>query len=294
MLSVEFFGVRGSTPSCDPEIIGFGGNTSCVLVSVPDEDPIVLDLGTGLRSLGLNLTAKADIAQSEPMAVTALLTHLHWDHVQGLPFFAPILRDDFEMTIVGPPQVGSGLERAIREFMCPPLFPVSIDALPSQLNFVESTNRTFSVGSATITAFPVPHVGATNGYRIDVGMASVAYLPDHQQPTLDPTVVPEDVVRNCLGVDLLIHDSQYSASEFASRSDWGHCTAEFAVAMAKECKAKRLVLFHHDPSHDDRWIEASVRRAQNIAPEGLTVLGASEGLSVTSGLSSVLTQSGAI
>lgn len=288
MLSIDFYGVRGSTPSCDPGIVGFGGNTSCVLVSVPDEDPIVLDLGTGLRGLGLDLMAKAELSQPEPMSITALVTHLHWDHVQGLPFFAPILRDGCEMSIIGPPQVGSGLERAVREFMRPPLFPVSIDTLPGQLTFTESTNRTFAVGSASITAFPVPHVGATNGYRIDSGLGSVAYLPDHQQPTLDPNVVPADVVRSCHGVDVLIHDSQYSAAEFASRSDWGHCTAEFAVAMATASEAKRLVLFHHDPTHDDMWIKESVQRAQDIAPDGMTVLAASEGLSLTSGLSSIL------
>lgn len=283
MFSVKFYGVRGSTPSCEPGIMGYGGNTSCVLVSIPDENPIILDLGTGLRALGRDLQDHIRRSGSLPLAATALLTHLHWDHIQGLPFFGPILEAGSDMEIVGPPQLGSGLERAVREFMRPPLFPVSIDALPGKLLFKEVTNRTFTVGSARVTAFPVPHVGATNGYRIEVEGSSIAYIPDHQQPTSDPTDVPSDVVENCKGVDYLIHDSQYDAEEFATRSDWGHCTAEFAVALAAASGAKNLVLFHHDPAHDDQWLDAAVASAQTIAPEGLTILGAYEGLEVTVG-----------
>ena len=280
MLSITFYGVRGSTPTCDPGVVGYGGNTSCVLVSVPGESPIILDLGTGLRRLGVDL--QSWIGDDRPLEATALVSHLHWDHIQGIPFFVPILTAGSKIHVVGPPQKKSSLEQAVAEFIRPPLFPVSLKELPGEMVFSEMEDETFFVGSAKVTAFPVAHVGATNGYRVDVESSSVAYISDHQQPSLDPFCVPNDVVEKCQGVDVLIHDAQFDSSEFAKRRDWGHCTAEFALALAVKAGARRLVLFHHDPNHDDKWVEASVKETQAKAPEGLEVLGAAEGLHLTS------------
>ncbi len=286
MLDVVFYGVRGSTPCCCERTRGFGGNTSCVLVEIPDHDPILLDCGTGLRYLGQELAADPRRGGA-PFRGTALVTHLHWDHVQGLPFFVPMLREGAALTLVGPEQVGASLANELRSFIRPPLFPVNLDDLPGEVTIREQSSGSFQLGSATVTIGLVPHSGNTNGYRIDVGNASVAYIPDHQQPELDSTTVADSVLELCAGVDLLIHDAQYDDDEFGMKSDWGHSTAGYALEVARQSGAKRLVLFHHDPSHDDEWIDASRSRTSEQggkSPGGaIEVLAASEGMRLRSG-----------
>ena len=281
MLTATFYGVRGSTPcSCDGTR-AFGGNTSCVLVEVDGEAPIILDLGTGARYLGLDLLARY-AGSDVPFRATALVTHLHWDHIQGTPFFKPLLTAGARLDIVGPVQDGSSLAAEFTQFVRPPVFPVSLDQLPGQVCFRDAGNESLTVGSATITVFDVPHVGATNGYRIDAGGGSLAYLSDHQQPLDGSLDVPDHILESCRDVDVLIHDAQYDAAELAQRQDWGHCTPEYALELARRCRARRLVLFHHDPTHDDDWICAAVARVQRQAGPELTVMGAFEGLRITS------------
>ncbi|MGF1597880.1 MAG: MBL fold metallo-hydrolase [Acidimicrobiales bacterium] len=283
MLTARFYGVRGSTPcSCD-DTRRFGGNTSCVLVSVPGERPIIIDLGTGLRYLGADLLSGAVPSGGDSFMGTALVSHLHWDHIQGTPFFRPLLTAGASLEIIGPRQVDGSIAEAFRSCICPPVFPVPIDLLPGSISFRDVSNERFAIGSATVTAFDVPHVGPTNGYRIDVGTASLAYVSDHQQPMDGSLDVPDEVVEACAGVDILVHDAQYSNEEFAKRTDWGHCTPEFALALALGCGARRLVLFHHDPAHDDAWVQATVERIQDAAGHACQVLGGAEGLTLISG-----------
>lgn len=280
MLEVTFYGVRGSTPcSCDATR-GIGGNTSCVLVRVGDDDPIILDCGTGLRYLGQDLDTGPDGA---PFRGTALLTHLHWDHVQGLPFFLPILRDGSLLRVVGPVQEVGTLADEVKSFVRPPLFPVDLDVLPGTISFDELCGGSFDVGSATVTVGAVPHVGNTNGYRVEKGDASVAYLSDHQQPAGGSFDVPESVLELCADVDILVHDAQYDDDEFDAKSTWGHSTPAFAAEVAKRSGAKRLVLFHHDPNHGDDWVEAMHEKTQRLAGNSLEVILAREGLSLRSG-----------
>ena len=280
MLSATFYGVRGSTPcSCD-RTRGFGGNTSCVLVEVPDEPPIICDLGTGVRYLGRDIH-EGGVAAG--FTATALLSHLHWDHIQGVPFFLPVLQAGSRLEIVGPRQVDSTVEAEFAQFVRPPAFPVALDDLPGDFGFRDASGETLQIGSAAVNCFEVAHVGPTNGYRIDVGDASLAYISDHQQPTDGSLDVPDDVVEACADVDILVHDAQFDADEFAARSDWGHCTPEFALELARRSGAKRLVLFHHDPAHDDAWVRATVERVQSQAGAGIEVIGAAEGLCLTSG-----------
>lgn len=277
MFDVTFYGVRGSTPCSDPSVARYGGNTSCVLVQVPEEPPIVFDLGTGLRYLGERYGAE------RPFVGTALVSHLHWDHIQGLPFFGPALRPDSRFEIVGPVQEGRSLGEAFAEGVTPPLFPVGLGDLPGNFTFREISAGCFTIGSAAVTVFPVTHVGPTNGYRIDCGGASVAYISDFQQPVDGSLGLSETVVETCRGVDVLIHDAQYDPAEFAAKSNWGHCTVEFAVEVAKAAQAKRLVLFHHDPSHDDAWVDAARVRAADLAGSSCEVIAAQEGLTLSSG-----------
>lgn len=281
MLSATFYGVRGSTPCSGESTNGYGGNTSCVLVEVPGQDPIICDLGTGLRYLGRDLEQSP---RRRPFSGTALISHLHWDHIQGLPFFRPVLGPGAHLELIGPRQeFGRSLASAFERFVCPPVFPVSLANLPGSFSYRDACDEVLQVGRATVTCFTVPHVGPTNGYRIDAGHGSVAYLSDHQQPLDGSHDVPEDIVEACRGVDILIHDAQFDADEFAERADWGHCTPDFALELARRCGARRLVLFHHDPAHDDDWIRSTVERVQAAAGEELVVIGAAEGMRLVSG-----------
>jgi phosphoribosyl 1,2-cyclic phosphodiesterase len=276
---VTFHGVRGSTPCHGDEIRRYGGNTSCVSLVVPGEDPLVFDLGTGLRYLGQSGVC------NDPYAGTCLLTHLHWDHVQGLPFFVPVLNDGAEFDVYGPVQDdGRSVYEVFDGFVRPPLFPVTIDTLPGAIRFHDVGDEDFNVGSLAVRSRLVPHVGATLGYRVSGAGFSMAYIPDLQQP-IDGTKVVYDSVRDLAeGVDLLIHDSQYTPREFEQKRTWGHCTVEYAVWSAVQLGARRLALFHHDPSHHDDIIDELLRCSRGVgAQHGLDVFAAYEGLSVELG-----------
>ena len=279
LLNATFFGVRGSTPCpCDANR-RYGGNTACVALERPGDDPIVLDLGTGLRFWGETLP------QDGSFRGTALITHLHWDHVQGLPFFVPINRPGACLDIYGPMQDGVTVGDAFASFMCPPYFPVRIEDLAGDIRFHDVADTDIAIGDAKVRVRDVPHVGATNGYRVDWDGSTVAYLSDHQQPQDGSMDVSASVLELCDGADLLIHDAQYTPSEFAQKAHWGHCTVEYAVHVARESGARRLALFHHDPEHTDADVDRLLAGAQDLAEQaGLDeVIAAREGLTVALG-----------
>ena len=276
-LEVTFYGVRGSTPCPCDDNRRYGGNTSCVVIDVPGGEPILLDLGTGLRFYGV-----AEPFTEVPFRRTAMLSHLHWDHVQGLPFFPPLHFEGSRLDVHGPVEAGRSLEASFDTFMSPPFFPICIHDLPGEITFHDTSTGSFDVGPARVTVRAVPHVGTTFGYRIDWGGVSVAYVSDHQQPVDDPRRVAEAVLELADGVDLLIHDAQFTPEEFAERSNWGHCTVDYALEVAHQAAVRELVLFHHDPSHCDGTMDGilatAVERAVGLdigsvtaAMEGRTV-----------------------
>lgn len=275
-LRVKFYGVRGSTPCSCESNQGVGGNTACVVVTADDLEPIVFDLGTGLRFWADDI----DAVDAHPLRATALVSHLHWDHVQGLPFFPPLHREGSSLHIVGPPQEDRSLQEAFEQFMCPPYFPVTLGQLGATFTFAEATGEPFHIGRATVTTCEVPHVGPTVGFRLELDGASIAYVSDHQQPGCGSTVVSPDVIDLCAGVDLLVHDAQYTDAEFAERFDWGHCTHDYALEVAMQAKVRTLALYHHDPAHDDVTVEALAAgiAAQSAARGGPEVIVAREGL----------------
>jgi phosphoribosyl 1,2-cyclic phosphodiesterase len=275
---VTFWGVRGSTPCASEHNRRYGGNTSCVALESPGEPPIILDLGTGLRRFGETL------APDGSFRGTALVSHLHWDHVQGLPFFVPILRPGAKLDVFGPQQEVGTLDEAVRSFVRPPYFPISVDDLPGEIRFHELEGE-LEVGRARVLARQVPHIGITNGYRIEWGGTSVAYVSDHQSPSEadgEGDSIDEGVLELCEGVDLLIHDAQYWPAEWDEKRTWGHCTVDYAVRVAAESGARSLALFHHDPAHADAEVDAILRRAREHAgyrvPE---VLAAHEDLTIS-------------
>ena len=280
LLNVSFYGVRGSTPCpCDANR-RYGGNTSCVALEAPGHAPIVLDLGTGLRFWGEALDPTV------PFVGSALVTHIHWDHVQGLPFFAPVLRKGAQFDVYGPPQdAHASLGDAVNDFMRPPFFPVRTIDLLGDIRFHDVWNEDIELDGAKVRVRPVPHVGLTNGYRIEMGGAVVAYLSDHQMPHDGSHTVSDSVLELCDGADLLIHDAQYTVDEFGEKYNWGHCTVDFAVHVADEAGVKRLALFHHDPTHHDGVVDSLLAHARRLA-EGTRigeVIAAYEGLVVSHG-----------
>jgi len=276
--NVTFFGVRGSTPCDGPDIERHGGNTSCVAVDVPGHNSIMLDLGTGSRRYGL---AQPD---GEPYDGVCLLSHLHWDHVQGLPFFPPALRPGSHLAIHAPVQEnGKPLKKAFRKLWRPPAFPVGIAELPAEFTFHEHGDDEFEIGDVQVMSRFVPHVGNTLGYRLEWRGRSVAYISDHQQPPGPPFELPQGVRDLCNGVDVLIHDAQYTPEEFSQKADWGHSTVEFAAWVAKECDAETLVLFHHDPAHSDDMLDRLRDRAAACLDGRMQVISAAESLTLTIG-----------
>lgn len=275
-LNVTFHGVRGSTPCHGDDIRRYGGNTSCVSVDAPGEDPLVFDLGTGLRYFGRTQPHDGSFHG------TCLLTHLHWDHTQGLPFFVPILRPGATLEIIGPRQEdGSTVEAAMRNFMKPPHFPVALEQLPGRIAFRDVADDCFAIGGFHVMSRLIPHVGNTLGFRVQWRGVSVAYLSDHQQPHDGSHTVTAGALELVRGADLVIHDAQYTPSEFVHKSNWGHCTVDYAVWLAAEAGAKRLALFHHDPTrHDDAIDELWAAARATGERAGVEVFAAREGLQV--------------
>jgi phosphoribosyl 1,2-cyclic phosphodiesterase len=241
-------------------------------MTVDGEAPIIFDLGTGLRLF----------ADTQPLdgtfAATALVTHIHWDHVQGLPFFPPADRLGARFDVFGPQQDEGGLLELFNGFMKPPYFPVSVSDLRGDISFHEVLKDDIDIGSAKVMVRPVPHCGPTVGYRVEWDGVTVSYISDHQAP-LDLDSVADSVLELCDGTDVLIHDAQYTRPEFAEKSHWGHCTIDYAVNVARQSGARRLVLFHHDPSHGDDVLDGILADARSLAGDGgPEVIAAFEGL----------------
>jgi phosphoribosyl 1,2-cyclic phosphodiesterase len=277
-LDVTFYGVRGSTPCGCEANRRYGGNTSCVVVEAAGHDPILLDMGTGMRFFG----------ETQPwdgsFRGTTLVTHLHWDHVQGLPFFVPVLRPGASMTIYGPkPEDGRSLRDVFDGLMSPPYFPVTVADLPGEIRFEGVEEGWFEASGARVLARAVPHTGLTFGFRLELNGLVIAYIPDHQQPHDGSFDIAEGVLELVTGADLLVHDAQYTPEEFDRKRTWGHCTSEYAVAVATAGRVRKLALFHHDPAHDDTFLDDLARQQAAAAPGTLEVIVAAEGMRLTLG-----------
>jgi len=276
-LNVTFYGVRGSTPCPCHGNQRYGGNTACVALEAPGCDPIVLDLGTGLRFFGETLPLDGSFRAH------ALVTHLHWDHVQGLPFFTPVHIPGSRFDIYGPMQEnGLEMDEAFEEFMRPPYFPVRVADLAGDIAFHSLAEGDHAIGDAKVRVRNVPHVGPTVGYRVELRGHTVVYISDHQQPLDGGFDIAPQVLELCDGADLLIHDAQYTPEEFVMKAHWGHCTVDYALHIANEAGVRRLALFHHDPGHDDAFLDRVLRETQEKAASGTVeeVLAASEGLTL--------------
>jgi phosphoribosyl 1,2-cyclic phosphodiesterase len=240
---------------------------------------LVLDAGTGIRSLGAKLMGSV-------RRVDVLLTHLHMDHIQGLGFFAPLYDPNVEVHIWGPISTTLSLSSRLSRYLSPPLFPVRLRDLPCKLSIHEVGGTDFEVGDFKIRSSFVIHPGPTVGYRIvdrSSGGATLAYLPDHE-PALGLAAFPlrpewTSGYELIASVDLLIHDAQYTGNEYAARIGWGHSSFGQVLSLASLCEVRQVVPFHHDPSHNDADLDAMIRAAIESAAPGLPVLAGTEGAS---------------
>jgi len=254
-MRARIWGCRGSIATPGPGTLRYGGNTSCVELRTRDRTVIVLDAGTGIRLLGAALEADA------PATIHLLLTHLHLDHLEGLPFFEPVWNEGTELHVWGPPSPVRSLEDRIARYVSPPLFPRRLAEMPARLSFHDVPGEEWTIGSTRILAHPVTHPGPTVGYRLSEDGRSLAYIPDHE-PALGlgdlAAMSPEWLSGHALAedVDVLLHDAQYSADEYRARVGWGHSKVDDAVTFALSAGARHLVLFHHDPLHGDSELEA--------------------------------------
>jgi len=287
-VQVKFWGVRGSIASPGPKTVFYGGNTSCVEVRIQGEI-IVLDAGTGIRELGLSLSHEF---KGYPLNLTLLLTHSHWDHIQGFPFFVPAYDPKNTVHILGYEGARQSLAATLGAQMESPYFPVGIKELPGNIHIEELRDMEFSVGPVRVKAMFVNHPGICVGYRLETGGGAIVFMPDnepfhrmHAKPGAADAKALEfaadqdrkliDFIRDA---EVLIIDAQYDAEEYESHVGWGHGCVDDVVELATRAGVKQLFLFHHDPSHDDERISRMLAHARQLAGNGTHVEAAREGL----------------
>lgn len=283
---LKLWGTRGSIPTPGPGTIRYGGNTPCVsLEPIGGECTaiLVLDAGTGIRPLGNDLTARP----CGMIEVDLLISHTHWDHIQGLPFFTPLFRGENAVRIWGPKQGDVDLENILRNQMHPVVFPVPLDGLAAHLSVAHIESQVVEIGAFTVHSMRMRHPGETLGYRIAPlsGGASVAYVTDNELGHGGSYDVPptwrEEFVRFLQGVEVLIHDAMFTPDELEQYRGWGHSSYAEAVELALEAGVQQLVLFHHRPEHDDAVMDALARSAGELGRAGgrtLDVVAAMEGM----------------
>jgi phosphoribosyl 1,2-cyclic phosphodiesterase len=277
---LSFWGVRGSTPTVDPATWRYGGNTPCLELTAPDGTRFILDCGTGLRVLGSRWTAPTPSERNPETHI--LVTHYHWDHIQGVPFFAPLYAENnaFHFYSFRSKHLGrDSLKQVFETQMAMPYFPVNMSAMTAKKKFMEvSGGDSFKIGENKITARHINHPQGCLGFRIETPGGTVVYATDNEP---GDAKLDEELRELAAGADIFINDAQYTPEQLAStRKGWGHSSWREGVKAAREAGAKTLVLFHHDPDSTDRMVDGLLREAR---AEFDSVFAASEGMVITLG-----------
>jgi CheY-like chemotaxis protein/phosphoribosyl 1,2-cyclic phosphodiesterase len=298
-LKLRFWGTRGSIATPGPLTTRYGGNTSCVEVVTSTGQRFIFDCGTGARPLGVHLMEFAP----KPISATLFLSHTHWDHIQGFPFFGPFFVPGNDFTVCAPLGAKSSLTEVLSGQMEFTYFPVELAQLGATISYKELVEGTYAIGGVRVSARLLNHPAAALGYRIEADGASLLYICDHEpfwetlwasdaQPgRLESILHAGDCGHAAFleNADLVIHESQYTPEEYPAKKNWGHSPFSYVVGIAAAAKVKRLFLTHHDPSHDDAFLD----RVEQSAREMLASLGSSgevscarEGFETTVGVDS--------
>lgn len=285
-MRIRFFGTRGSIATPGPATIRYGGNTSCVEVRSPGDTLILLDCGTGARLLGQALMTSGE----RPLRGHILISHTHWDHIQGIPFFAPMSLPGSEWDIYAPRGLAESVREAIAGQMQYTYFPITMEQRSATVRYHELVEGVFDIGDVRVRTQYLNHPALTLGYRLEAGGVSIVYACDHEphsrQLATDPSKIAGQDLRHAdflTGADLVIHDAQYTADEYPAKTGWGHSTVEYAVSVAETGGAKRLALTHHDPLRNDDAIDELVKRTQARLKQRsspLTLFAAAEGQTI--------------
>ena len=278
---LTFWGTRGSIPTPGPQTARYGGNTACISLTGRDGRLTILDAGSGLRPLGSEL-----MRRRRALAADILLSHTHWDHIQGLPFFKPLSASGNRIRVFGAAQEGMSLEEILKRQMDPMVFPVPLEALSAKLDVHDISEGELPLEDFRARTFRLRHPGTTLGYRLCpvTGGREVAYITDNELGAGGTYPVGENwrarLVEFLRGADTLIHDAMYSDQFIGVRAGWGHSTPRQAVELAAEASCTRLLLFHHEPEHDDGMLDGLLadarEHARAVAPK-LVVEAAIEG-----------------
>jgi phosphoribosyl 1,2-cyclic phosphodiesterase len=279
-MRVRFWGTRGSIATPGPSTVRFGGNTLCVELITNNGERLIFDCGTGARCLGIDLNHSVP----RPLRATILLSHTHWDHIQGFPFFAPLFVPGNEFTICAPEGVGPSLANVLAGQMEFTYFPVKLDQLPSKISFRDLSEGQHNINGIGVKAQYLNHPATCLGYRVETDGVVVLYLTDHEpfSETLWRSDVPAGMLESIVhagdrrhaefmhGADLVIHDSQYTPEEYHTKKNWGHSTHEYVVQLAAAAGARHIALIHHDPTHDDAKVLEIEQEAVALAKKTAT------------------------
>ncbi len=290
MAHIKFWGVRGSIPTPGPTTVRYGGNTPCVEVRLTEDKFFILDAGSGLRELGLHL-----LKSGKPIKSNILISHMHWDHIQGIPFFVPALLPGNEFTFYGAEEAEMSIKDILGNQMNYINFPIEMDDMASDLNFMGLQEDSYEVDGIKFETMFLNHPGSALGYKLFINGKSIVYISDNEPYPNDNEVTNEEsqnffedsnekLISFVKNVDILIHDGQYTPEEYKSRFQWGHSPYDFTVNVALKANVKQLVIFHHDPVHDDNFIDEIVFASQKMARDAkskLDVIGAREGLQIS-------------
>lgn len=283
-MQVRFWGTRGSLAKPGPNTIRYGGNTSCVEVKAADGTLIVLDCGTGAHELGQRLAREAP----GTLRASLLISHTHWDHIQGIPFFAPFFIPGNEWDIYAPQGFSETLRTTLAGQMEYTYFPITAEAFGATLNYHHVSEGTFEIGSVRVHTRFLNHPALTIGYRIEADGASVVYACDHEPHSRSAALATGELEGqdqlHCeflRGADLVIHDAQYTAEEYRAKVGWGHSTIDYAVNVCARAGVRTLALTHHDPLRDDAAVDVLLATAKSlVSNDRLEVIAASEGLTI--------------
>lgn len=256
-IKVRFWGVRGSVPVSSPETMRYGGNTSCIEIT-SDDDTIICDAGTGIRALGRKMCKTG-----KRVRAAVLISHVHWDHIAGLPFFEPLFSKKNSFEIIGPDPERSTFKKALLGSFSPPYFPISLKDVAADVHFKTLSGRPFRCGKINVRPYPLSHPGGALGWRLEFpGGGSLVYISDNE-----PGEDAKKIARWAYGADVMIHDSQYTPALYRERKGWGHSPYTYPVSIAIQGNVGKLILNHFDPTSTDRMLEAMLKSARKIIKE---------------------------